>query len=132
MYLFIYIRAYPAPVTGRRGVWVGVRVDVRVTYHRNRCWLLLFHCVTHCWICYGIVHCAPRHPSHSHSLCLCLCLLDSSAALVLDDKYVKAYSRRGLVRFKRGKYMEVSALYSSFFSSIVVVIVVVVYAVCPP
>ena len=111
---------------------MGVRVDVRVTYHRNRCWLLLFHCVTHCWICYGIVHCAPRHPSHSHSLCLCLCLLDSSAALVLDDKYVKAYSRRGLVRFKRGKYMEVSALYSSFFSSIVVVIVVVVYAVCPP
>lgn len=31
----------------------------------------------------------------------------SSAAVVLDDKYVKAYSRRGLVRFKRGKYLEV-------------------------
>ena len=32
---------------------------------------------------------------------------DSSAALVLDPNYVKAYSRRGLVRFKRGKYLEV-------------------------
>lgn len=32
---------------------------------------------------------------------------DSSAALLLDPAYVKAYSRRGLVRFKRGKYAEV-------------------------
>jgi tetratricopeptide (TPR) repeat protein len=29
---------------------------------------------------------------------------DSSVALLLDPAYVKAYSRRGLVRFKRGKY----------------------------
>lgn len=33
---------------------------------------------------------------------------DSSVALLLDPSYVKAYSRRGLVRFKRGKYAEVS------------------------
>ena len=32
---------------------------------------------------------------------------DSSVALALDPSYVKAYSRRGLVRFKRGKYAEV-------------------------
>ena len=32
---------------------------------------------------------------------------DSSVALLLDPRYVKAYSRRGLVRFKRGKYAEV-------------------------
>lgn len=32
---------------------------------------------------------------------------DSSVALLLDPTYVKAYSRRGLVRFKRGKYAEV-------------------------
>ena len=32
---------------------------------------------------------------------------DSSVALLLDPKYIKAYSRRGLVRFKRGKYAEV-------------------------
>jgi tetratricopeptide (TPR) repeat protein len=32
---------------------------------------------------------------------------DSSVALLLDPAYVKAYSRRGLVRFKRGKYAEV-------------------------
>lgn len=35
---------------------------------------------------------------------------DSSLALTLDPQYVKAYSRRGLVRFKRGKYAEVSVL----------------------
>lgn len=32
---------------------------------------------------------------------------DSTVALHLDPTYVKAYSRRGLVRFKRGKYAEV-------------------------
>lgn len=32
---------------------------------------------------------------------------DSSVALLLDPSYVKAYSRRGLVRFKRGKYAQV-------------------------
>jgi tetratricopeptide (TPR) repeat protein len=36
---------------------------------------------------------------------------DSSAALLLDPQYVKALSRRGLVRFKRGKYAEVSPLW---------------------
>jgi tetratricopeptide (TPR) repeat protein len=33
---------------------------------------------------------------------------DASVALLLDPRYVKAYSRRGLVRFKRGKFAEVS------------------------
>ena len=37
---------------------------------------------------------------------------DSSVALHLDPAYVKAYSRRGLVRFKRGKYAEVSSMSS--------------------
>jgi tetratricopeptide (TPR) repeat protein len=32
---------------------------------------------------------------------------DSTVSLSLDPTYVKAYSRRGLVRFKRGKYLEV-------------------------
>jgi tetratricopeptide (TPR) repeat protein len=35
---------------------------------------------------------------------------DSSAAILLDPNYVKAYSRRGLVRFKRGKYCEVDTI----------------------
>ena len=37
---------------------------------------------------------------------------DSSAAIKLDPTYVKAYSRRGTVRFKRGKYAEVIIFYS--------------------
>lgn len=32
---------------------------------------------------------------------------DASVALSLDPTYVKAYSRRGLVRFKRGRYAQV-------------------------
>jgi hypothetical protein len=32
---------------------------------------------------------------------------DSDVALQIDPQYVKAYSRRGMVRFKRGKYAEV-------------------------
>ena len=32
---------------------------------------------------------------------------DCCVALLLDPRYTKAYSRRGLVRFKRGKYAEV-------------------------
>lgn len=35
---------------------------------------------------------------------------DCSKALQLDCTYVKAWSRRGLTRFKRGKYSLVSAL----------------------
>ncbi len=35
---------------------------------------------------------------------------DCSTALTLDGSYVKALSRRGLVRFKRGKYLEVRRL----------------------
>jgi hypothetical protein len=35
---------------------------------------------------------------------------DCSIALLLDNCYVKAFSRRGLVRFKRGRYVEVSQL----------------------
>jgi len=34
--------------------------------------------------------------------------MDCSVAIGIDSCYVKAHSRRGLVRFKRGKYSEVS------------------------
>jgi len=36
---------------------------------------------------------------------------DSSVAIKLDSRYTKAYSRRGLVRFKRGKYADVMMMY---------------------
>ena len=39
--------------------------------------------------------------------------MDCSMALSLDATYVKAYSRRGLVRFKRGKYLEVCLILAS-------------------
>ena len=35
---------------------------------------------------------------------------DCSKALQIDCTYVKAWSRRGLTRFKRGKYSQVGAL----------------------
>lgn len=32
---------------------------------------------------------------------------DCSRALIIDPTYIKAWSRRGMTRFKRGKYLEV-------------------------
>ena len=40
---------------------------------------------------------------------------DCSKALQIDCTYVKAWSRRGLTRFKRGKYSMVGAHSSYFF-----------------
>lgn len=41
---------------------------------------------------------------------------DCTKALAIDCTYVKAWSRRGLTRFKRGQYAAVSIHFSIFFS----------------
>ena len=93
----ISVHLYPSSPEIRMGV---SSISV-FWYPATACRIILFDLF---WSCCTVQHLFVRMSLLTVSVSV---VGDSSAALVLDDKYVKAYSRRGLVRFKRGKYLEV-------------------------